>query len=403
MNNLPTRREILPRKNITKAATSPRKRAPSAQCKLSIAVATRNRAWQLERMLTSLEQQTVSMKEVNVVVVVNGTTDNTREVLARKSKVLNIVTLTQDVASKAMAMNLALEHVSGDFIVFTDDDITVEPNWLRVYQSAVTRYPSASLFCGPITPVFPAQTPTWLHSDPVSNGLFFGNYEPRVSEGPLPEPLSEYDFPCGANFAVRRRVLRTMRFDHSLGPSQEHGALYDEDTEFVGRLHSRFGEVIYVPQARVMHHVESRQIQWPALFEKTFHYGRTVAIRNRTPMLPPSPKEPSQEEDAAAIARFEKGCVLNFLWGQLHEFRRLGLTRSETILTDLLEPLEVRANRDLLSRSALACALEDAAPNDDLWPVGLQLGGGRDPLMLGWSKDVLQAPAPTGVNASAEI
>src|SRR5256885_15124409 len=92
--------------------------APVDRCALSIVVATHQRACQLERMLASVEQQTLDPGEVTLIVVENGAKDNTEEILARKSARLHIVYLWESVASKAKAMNRALEHVSGDLVVF---------------------------------------------------------------------------------------------------------------------------------------------------------------------------------------------------------------------------------------------------------------------------------------------
>jgi len=252
------------------------------------------------------------------------------------------------------ALNRALEQVSGDLVVFADDDITAPPNWLEAYQSAALKFPSASVFCGPVIPEFPGGTPPWLRCHPIGAPLFFAKFDPRLPEGPIPGPLTESDFPVGANFAVRAKALKTLRFITDLGPSKENGPLYDEDTEFLARLHSEFGEFIFVPGAYVAHHIDARRIEWPELFEKAFHYGRTVAIRSGLPVPPMQLlKPPSSEPDAASIERFEKGCTLNFLCGQMHEFRLQGQRHFEAELKSMLVPLDVRANRSLLSRSAL--------------------------------------------------
>jgi glycosyltransferase involved in cell wall biosynthesis len=331
------------------------------RCKLSVVVATHRRASQLERMLTSMEQQTVDRRDVTIIVVENGSRDQTHEILADKSSELNILALWERLAGKARAVNRALEYVHGDLVVFTDDDITASPAWLRAYQSASRKFAAASLFCGPVIPELPVETPQWLCAHPLLSSLFFGRFEPLVAEGPLPEPLSEVDLPFGANFAVRPKALKTARFNHGLGPSEENGPLYDEDTEFLTRLHSRYGEFIYVPDARVIHHLEPRQIERPVLFEKVFHFGRTTAIRKQFPFFPPpASKVHSKEQDALVAEEFEKGCRLNFLSGQLHEFRLHGRKRFETMLEKALKPLDVPANRDMLSTSARMSATGDS-------------------------------------------
>ena len=331
--------------------------ADNTCCEITVVVATRDRACQLERMLTSLEQQTVECW-VKVIVVDNGSKDNTQEVIARKSGCMNLVDFFEREGSKSKALNRALDHVSGGLVVFADDDVTCPPNWLQAYQEAAMKFPCASVFCGPVVPDFPIETPQWLRAHPICGPLFFARYEPGYAEGPLPEPLTEMNFPFGANYAVRASALKNIRFRTDLGPSEENGPLYDEDTEFFSRLHDQVGEFIFAPGAKVAHHIDARRTEWSTLFEKAFHYGRTVAIRNCCPVPPiEHPSFPFADEDASTIEKFETGCVLNFLCGQLYEFQMSGQEQFECMVNDMLEPFNIPANRALLSNSAMMLSI----------------------------------------------
>src|SRR5258708_20699924 len=75
--------------------------APVDRCALSIVVATHQRACQLDRMLASVEQQTLDPGEVTLTVVENGAKDNTEQILTQKSARSHIVCLWETVASKA--------------------------------------------------------------------------------------------------------------------------------------------------------------------------------------------------------------------------------------------------------------------------------------------------------------
>ena len=52
------------------------------------------------------------------------------------------------------ARNAAVQQCSGEYILWTDDDVRVDRGWLSAYVRAIDAFPQASLFGGPITPRF---------------------------------------------------------------------------------------------------------------------------------------------------------------------------------------------------------------------------------------------------------
>jgi glucosyl-dolichyl phosphate glucuronosyltransferase len=342
------------------------RRAPAIQagdarpCRVTVVVATRNRANALDRLLASIKQQTIDPRQLSVIVVNNGSTDSTQDVLRRHSGGLNLTVVTENVPGKSRALNRALEIAEGDLAVFTDDDVIPPPNWLVALQRASAKYLSASVFCGPVTPEFPAGTPDWLRSHTLGV-LFFARFEPRLPEGPLPAGV----FPPGANYAVRTAALGNLRFDLRLGPSQENGPLYDEDTEFLSRLQARTGRSVIVPEAQVIHHFEPSRVELRSLFEKSFYYGLTKGLTRRSPLLVPMwlmrlmqiamRIEGLAFRDASEIERFDTGCLFNFYSGQLQGFQRRNSDHCVAILKRLLKNLDSPENRVLLSKPAMSC------------------------------------------------
>ena len=110
----------------------PRKRLP-----ITVGLITRNRAGDLVNALASLLIQLRAPDEV--VVVDNGSTDGTRDVVASFADRLPIVYAHLDEPSIPGARNLVLETATREVVAFTDDDAICEPEWLDSVERAFLR------------------------------------------------------------------------------------------------------------------------------------------------------------------------------------------------------------------------------------------------------------------------
>lgn len=314
---------------------------------ISLLVATRNRASQLEQMLSSVERQALGELSCELIVIDNGSLDDTQSILKRERHRFKLVALYEETAGKSRALNRGLDVAAGDLIVFTDDDITASPAWLRSLYEAYRRYGSAAVFCGPIIPTFPPGTPEWMRSH-RSAGAMFGKFDPGLAEGPLPAGK----LPSGANFAVRSSAMRGMRFRLDLGPSQENGPMFGEDSEFVGRFQGESRGIIFVPAARVDHHLTPAKVEITYLLDRAFHFGRETVMsqRRRGPIQPPVFQGLSITQDLPQ--RVEMGGWVNFSLGQLYQLHLLGERSFDYSWLQALEHLNIHSNLDLLGKSA---------------------------------------------------
>ena len=93
---------------------------------VSIIIPTFNGASRIGNCLDALLEQTVG-RDAEILVVNDGSTDNTAEVVARYSRVRLI---TQTNAGPAAARNRGALEAQGTIILFTDDDCVPMPDWL---------------------------------------------------------------------------------------------------------------------------------------------------------------------------------------------------------------------------------------------------------------------------------
>jgi glycosyltransferase involved in cell wall biosynthesis len=315
---------------------------------ISVLIATRNRANSLNHVLSGLMALQPQQLRFEVLVVDNGSQDETPLILGRPWDRFTLIPLYEEVMGKSRALNRALEKASGELLVFTDDDVTVSADWLMSLYASALRFPTADVFCGPIVPNFPPHTPQWLPAHPFA-GVMFGKFEPQLPEGPLPDVL----VPFGANFAVRSSAIGDKRFRLDLGPSKENGPSFGEDTEFIQHFRRESRKIIFVPGAEVVHNIRSEQIEMRFIFERSFHLGRGHASYLKRPRYVHAPARfRPRSASAGESQRFERAAFINYYAGQLCEFLRTEKHSFAREMRTILEQLEFLSYGDLLCESA---------------------------------------------------
>ena len=163
-----------------------------------------------------------------LVVVDNGSTDKTREIVISFQARLPLSYLFEERAGKNVALNRGLSLLEGDLAVFTDDDAFPHPDWLLALRGSADSQSSYAMFGGVIVPRFEREPPYWLAWAPP--GPCFSVSNPLMAEGPT-EPCNLF----GPNMAIRADVFRNgTRFDPSLGPGT--GCSLGDETELVQRV-----------------------------------------------------------------------------------------------------------------------------------------------------------------------
>ena len=94
-----------------------------------------------------------------LVVVNNASTDNTSGIVNRYASRLPLLHIQETRLGKSNALNAGIEHVRGDFVVFTDDDVLPDANWLSEWRRVAHRYPEFGIFGGAIEPEFEVPPP----------------------------------------------------------------------------------------------------------------------------------------------------------------------------------------------------------------------------------------------------
>lgn len=118
---------------------------------LTIAICSRNRADRLARLLRSLVQvvEDAAFAEVEMLVIDNGSTDHTAEVVRGFPGVRHVL---EAKAGLDFARNRALAEAGGKMIAYLDDDVVVDSGWLRGLALAWSSRTDAGGFTGLVLP-----------------------------------------------------------------------------------------------------------------------------------------------------------------------------------------------------------------------------------------------------------
>lgn len=210
--------------------------------------------------------------ELELLVVNNNCTDDTDAVIAAFANRLPIRRLFEQTPGLSNARNHAVREAKGTYIVWTDDDVLVAPDWLVEYCRAFQRWPGAVVFGGPIAPWFPSAPPEWLTVAWPRVAKAFAVLDYGGDE----LPLTLDRLPFGANMAIRTDVQRRVLYDPDRGvrPGSRMGG---EETAVFGAALEEGGLGWWVPNARVRHYIPPER-QTPNYLEQYYSsYGEYQA------------------------------------------------------------------------------------------------------------------------------
>ena len=241
---------------------------PGASPAVTVLFATRNRGIALPPVLDCLTRLTAPEGGWKLLIVDNGSTDDTSELLDAYLDRLPLTVLREPRAGKNRALNAALPHLEGELIVLTDDDVLPHADWLVRLRQAAREHPQASLFGGTVLPHWSRPRPAWLTEDAVPFSVLYAQQKRAAGACGCAEIF-------GPNMAVRRGVFEAgHRFSEAVGPDESR-RLYamGGETEFLRRVEAAGHSGWFVPEAVVGHIVRPEQLDEAWILQRAYRYG----------------------------------------------------------------------------------------------------------------------------------
>lgn len=227
-------------------------------------------------MESLVTQQKVDELSWELLLINNNSTDHTPDVAKSYLQKLPMRYIFEPIQGLSAARNRALKEFHGDILVFTDDDVLVDPFWLSEYSQAKNCFPGADFFGGRILPFWKGNRPRWLHDPNLAliSGLLvnfdLGEENRWIEDG---DPL-----PFGANFALSRELtLHGGRFRLDLGVSGESVGR-GEEADYMQRAQNAGVKAAYLAKAICFHVQDEKRFGLGYLYRFGIEKGRTAAL-----------------------------------------------------------------------------------------------------------------------------
>lgn len=244
--------------------------------KLSIIVATYNRAQSLLRTLDSVVAQTAPKGLWECIVVNNNSTDNTVELFERfaaEHTEWNLRMVLEQKQGLSNARNCGIGVAEGSYIAIVDDDETLEDTFVESYIDFFDAFPTAMAAGGAVRARYESSRPRWMS---------------RFTEQMIANPLDldiavtvfpNHRVPAGGNMAFRREVFdRVGLFNPKLGRNGQ-SLVGGEENDLFARLR-REGELLYfVPNAAIYHHIPDSKLTDDYFDRLSYNVGHSKRLR----------------------------------------------------------------------------------------------------------------------------
>lgn len=241
---------------------------------LSLIIPTLNRAALLEKTLKSILQQDSAQLDFEVIVVDNGSTDDTKKVCLKCQHLIkNFQYVYSDEPGLLTGRHLGAEIATGQVLCFLDDDVQLNPNYVKGAIS-LFKNEQVEIATGPCLPNYEIEPPEWLN--------YFWTHVP---EGKYCAWLSLLDFGSetkeimpgyvwGLNFCIRKKTLIALGgFHPDCIPSELQQYQGDGETGLTDKAAASEMNAFYSPQLMLQHAVPKARLTIEYFKKRAYYAG----------------------------------------------------------------------------------------------------------------------------------
>jgi glycosyltransferase involved in cell wall biosynthesis len=193
----------------------------------SIIIPAYNRANTISKTLDCLYAQTFA--EFEVIVVDDGSTDNTRDIVSQYVNRKGLFYYFQPNSGVSAARNFGAKHALGVYLLFLDSDDTVASTWLEDYNVRILEDDADLLYCGISRIRNGVVIGTTDPTNPFNNGVAYGNFIP-------------------GSFCLKKELFESVGgYDTILS--------YSENTELSFRLKQKNPQEAFLTACNLVYHV----------------------------------------------------------------------------------------------------------------------------------------------------
>jgi glycosyltransferase involved in cell wall biosynthesis len=232
---------------------------------LSIIICSRNRAHEIINCLPGVAEQAKAFSDVEVIVVDNGSTDNTPEVVQQFTASLHYSFryIAEPIAGLCQARNRGRAEAKGTVLAYIDDDAILKDKWVERIRHHFLEQKSDCLG-GKVSVELGGEMP--FRFDDNMHWFFMAS-----NLGEQPRPLIHPEHPTGCNMAFTTKV-----FD-AIGGFNTNLKLYGDETDFFRRVYEKKFSVYYDPAVEVGQFIPAERLTKKELKDKSYKWGTGAA------------------------------------------------------------------------------------------------------------------------------
>jgi glucosyl-dolichyl phosphate glucuronosyltransferase len=276
---------------------------------ISVIIPTHNRAQLLKKTLWSITKQTLPDDGFEVLVIDNGSTDDTFHIVTEYYSLLkNLKYFYEPTPGLHSGRHRGLKESLGEILTFADDDIDAFPTWLEsIHTSFLNK--KIALVGGKNIPQYESHPPGWLEELWVF--VKEGKYMPDLSLLDFGEEVKEVNpyFIFGCNFSIRKDVLIQIKGFHPDGMPQTLIRFRGDGETYVAEQVKKLGySSLYHPKASIYHLVPSSRMSVEYLERRAFNEGISGSYREAR-------REFLEKKKIRLITKIKRWIIIFFLVG----------------------------------------------------------------------------------------
>ncbi|MDX1811677.1 MAG: glycosyltransferase family 2 protein [Gammaproteobacteria bacterium] len=234
---------------------------------IDVCIATYKRQHLLKQLLEKLAVQETGGEFLYSAIVVDNDSDKSAQGLVRKLSAelsISIFYYSQPIKNISKTRNTAIDHATGNYIAFIDDDEYPDKYWLYNLFDAISLYDADAVF-GPVVPELPEIVPKWIKEGGVFN-------RPRFPSG------TQVRTGITANALVRAHWIREGRYRFD----DQYGTTGGEDSDFFRRMHEAGAKLVWTDCAFVFEEIPLARCNLKWFIRRSFRSGQTFARQTIT-------------------------------------------------------------------------------------------------------------------------
>lgn len=220
----------------------------------SLIIPTYNRPLRLKKCLSSLTNLDYPLDKLEVVIIDDGSPQLLQPIIDEFRQQINLTYFKQKNSGPATARNKGADIAKNKYLVFTDDDCEVDPQWLNSFANILHQYPDAVLggyTINKLTDNIYSQT----SQDLVDYLYSYYNNSHQKSKF----------------FTSNNLVISNSIFNQLNGFDTTFPLAAAEDRELCDRIYDQGYQMIYVPEAIIYH---QHFLTLNSFWQQHFNYGK---------------------------------------------------------------------------------------------------------------------------------